>query len=150
MLVYKGPVASLAKGYYSVQFPIQTQIDHHIARLEAVNVVMCVKTLVPPSVKCVCVLVRTDNSAAASVLMTGKTRDPILALCARVLAMYIGLRQWQVIVTHVPGVSLILADALSRYTLSERYKNIVLKKVGQRSLVKVEPVEVMKILDSIV
>ena len=104
----------------------------------------------PPSERCVCVLVRTDNSAAASVLMTGRTRDPILALCARVLAMYIGLRQWQVLVTHVPGVSLILADALSRYTLSKRYENIVHEKVGKRSLIKVQPVDVMKILDSVV
>ena len=136
------------KGYYTVQFPIQTQIDHHISRLEALNVVMCIKTLVPNEQKCVCVLVRTDNSAAAAVLMNGKTKDPVLAVCARVLAMHAALRQWQVIVTHVPGVSLILADALSRYTLSARYRDIVRRRTKNRSLVKVRPNELSDILYS--
>ena len=75
---------------------------------------------------------------------------PIRPKSAMHVALVDCLRQWQVIVTHVPGVSLIQADALSWYTLSDRYSNIFHEWVGKRSLVKVKPVEVMNILDSFV
>ena len=137
------------KGYYKTRYPIQTQIDHHIARLEAMNAITALETLVPSDKRCVCVLIRTDNSAAAAVLMTGRTHDPVLAACARELATYAGLRQLQIIVTHVPGISLVLADALSRYTLSKRYENIANKRIATRNLTEVKAVDLLFVLNSV-
>lgn len=100
--------------YYATSFPCAWQERYHISQIEALNALIAFKTLVPPSLTNHIIVIKTDNSASASVLVTGRTHDPILAACSRQLAMCIVVQQLEIEVVHVPGVSLTLADALSR------------------------------------
>lgn len=100
--------------YYATPFPCAWQERYHISQLEAINTLLAVKTLVPWDLRNHVIKIKTDNSASASVLVTGRSHDPVLAACSRELAMLVVLQQLEIDVTHVPGASLSLADALSR------------------------------------
>ena len=78
--------------------------------------------------------------------MDGRTTDPVMAACSRYLAMYVALQQWQVSVTHVPGVSLDLADALSRYDLGDNFKKHADKRVKELGLTRVKPIRLFHLL----
>lgn len=57
-----------------------------IHQLEAVNLIVAVKTLIPHIAPLGAkIIVWTDNSASAFALESGRTRDPVLAACAREL-----------------------------------------------------------------
>lgn len=99
---------------YATSFPREWQERYHISQLEAINALVAVKTLVPCELSNHVIVIKTDNSASASVLVTGRSQDPILAACSRELAMMVVMQQLEIEVTHVPGTSLTLADALSR------------------------------------
>lgn len=99
---------------YTTLFPCAWRERYHISQIEALNALVAVKTLVPASLRNHVISIRTDNSASANVLVTGRTHDPILAACSRELAMLVVAQQLEIEVTHVPGIQLTLADALSR------------------------------------
>ena len=69
--------------FYDLTFPQQLTDSHHISQLEALNVVVAVKILVPQGTRGHRVLVKTDNMATMFALSSGRTRDPVLAACAR-------------------------------------------------------------------
>ena len=134
--------------YYRVVYPANVQNEHHISRLEALNAVIALKTLVPPgdNLEHVRVHIYSDNSASVAVMMNGRTGDQVMASTARDLAMYVAMNQWEIVVTHKPGKDLVLADALSRYDTGDGYKAIVEKEVSERKLVEVQPVDLIHIL----
>ena len=43
--------------YYSIRFPLQWVVDHHVSRLEALNLIIAIKTLIPSDLACTEVLV---------------------------------------------------------------------------------------------
>ena len=100
--------------FYEVMFPTHLTATMHISQLEALNVVLALKTLLPPLLTSTRVLVKTDNIAAMYALSTGRTRDPILAACAREIWLIAAVRQLDILIEHFPGDTLVLADALSR------------------------------------
>ena len=118
---------------------------HHISRLEALNIVICVKSLIP--LECVRVVVKTDNSASAHVLMSGKTDDVMMAACSRELAMFASIHQLEIEVVHIPGKDLVLADALSRFRKGENFKQIVRDEMIRLDLKWVEPIQVSTAID---
>lgn len=100
--------------YYDLCFPEPWAQRHHISRLEAVNILIAIKSLAPRDTGPYELVIKTDNSPSAYVLVSGKTHDHILAACAREIAYFAIREQIEITIHHVPGESLVLADALSR------------------------------------
>lgn len=146
--------ASLAGGggfshdqFYDLVFPMSVSERCHISQLEALNIVVAVKTLVPKDLKGHMVVIKTDNSASASVLVTGRTRDGVMAACSRELAMVVVTQQLEVDVRHVPGVSLVLADALSRRHSDSAMDRRASAMVGHLGLARAWPPKLEHIFD---
>ena len=132
--------------YYSLVVPEQLANDHHIYRLEALNVIVALKTLVPPTTRNVEVRVTTDNMATMHILNSGKTRDPILASCSRELWLLAALQELRIVVDHAPGDTLVLADALSRRHLSDHFENTALEYIYHLNLSPIMPVDISTVI----
>ena len=126
--------------YYSVRFPLSWMVNHHISRLEALNVIIALKSLLTDDLRCTEILIITDNIAAAYSLTTGRARDPVIASCARELWLIAATRQLTIKVEHAPGESLVLADALSRCHKSPDHENYITKTVYELNLLPTTPV----------
>ena len=126
--------------YYSVRFPLQWIVDHHISRLEALNIIIAVKSLIADDLHSTEIVIKTDNIAAAYSLTSGKAKDPVIASCARELWLIAATRQLTLTVEHVPGESLVLADALSRRHKSPDFNSYIQQTVTRMNLMSVEPV----------
>ena len=129
-----------AHHYYSFRFPPGDIENRHISQLEAINIVAAIKTLTPPSLHAHVVRVTTDNSASVHALNTGRTRDHLLAACARELWLIAALQQLQIELVHAPGETLILADALSRRHKHPSFEATVSKITCDRRITAVQPV----------
>ena len=127
-------------GYYNIRFPLQWAVDHHISRLEALNLIIALKSLIPEGTHCTEVVIKTDNIASAYSMTSGKARDPVIAACARELWLVAATHQLIITVEHVPGESLVLADALSRRYKSPDFDRYVMKTVTDLNLPPVQPV----------
>ena len=57
-------------------------------------------------------------------LNTGKTRDPVLAACAREVALLASLGQHRITFVHIPGILLAYVDALSRQFHNKKSKTL--------------------------
>ena len=134
--------------YYSFCFPQSYTTDYHISQLEAVNAVMAVKTLTPTSYFSGRVLIKTDNSATMFALSTGKTKDPVLAACARELWLFSAIRQLDILIHHTPGQDLVLADALSRESFDPTLRDKAKTLVAALKLSRAKPVELDCVLTS--
>ena len=58
--------------------------------------------------------IKCDNIAVVHVLTLGKTRDPLLALCARNIWLHAGLTDISVEYSHIRSTENKVADLLSR------------------------------------
>ena len=84
-----------------------------IEELEAVNLLVAVRHLVPTNSVGIVVLVSTDNAASAAALSSGHSVDPTLGACARELWLIGALGSFAIENWHKPGAQLQFADALS-------------------------------------
>ena len=135
--------------YYSFSFPEVYTTNFHITQLEAINIVMAIKTLVQPATRRVHVQVHTDNMPAMYALNTGKTKDPILQACARELFLIAALQELDITITHVPGVTLVLADALSRCHENRKLGQLASQLIAEKELTEANPVELECVLSAI-
>ena len=126
--------------YYSFRFPPAEKRSRHISQLEATNIVVAVKSLIPPTLANHKVVVTTDNLASVYALNSGRTSDYVLAACSRELWLVAATRQLSVLIQHAPGVSLVLADALSRRYMDSKAEAIARQLIGEKGLVRVDPV----------
>ena len=98
---------------YSLSIPLGFR-DHTIAHLELLNIVVAAKIWAQhwsnQKIQIFC-----DNMAVVEVLTTGKTRDVILATCARNLWLIAALYNIDFLFSHIPGVENTVADLLSRW-----------------------------------
>lgn len=133
--------------YYSFRFPQAWSERYHISQLEALNIIVAVKSLVPATLSGAMLLIKTDNSASASVLVAGRTHDDVLAACSRELAMIVIHQQLDVDVQHVPGTSLVLADALSRWNHDEAMRGVAKDLIDKLELSHVPTADISEILD---
>ena len=89
----------------------------HITQLEMLNVIVALKVWAnlwqDKKITLYC-----DNMAVVEVLTTGKTRDPFLATCARNIWLITAIFNIQLQVLHVPGKANVIADLLSRWTVT--------------------------------
>ena len=100
--------------YYASEFPSEVlAVDHPIAHLELLNIVVAAKTWgqewAGQRVRVVC-----DNSNACIAIQTGRSRDPFMQDCVRELFVECAIRDIELLAEHCPGKLMIRADALSR------------------------------------
>ena len=97
---------------YALPIPLNF-MQYNIAHLEMVNVVVALMIWghfwAYKSVEIFC-----DNRSVVDVLSFGKTRDPILATCARNVWLLSAMYNITVVVSHVIGTHNTVADLLSR------------------------------------
>lgn len=72
--------------------------------------------------------------------MSGKTKDDILASCARQMWLEAAWRDHTFTIAHKPGVDIELADALSRYHTETSKKLFADSEVKKRGLSRVDPI----------
>ena len=132
--------------YYSFRFSSREAENRHISQLEAINIVAAVKTLTPLTLKNHQVRVTTDDSASMYALNSGRTRDYLLAACARELWLFAAINQLEIVIEHAPGESLLLADALSRRDKHPSYEATVSKLTCEKRITPVEPVPLRYVL----
>ena len=111
----------------------------NITHLEAVNIVVAMHTLLTPADKGAHIVIHYDNSAAASVLQTGRGRDPFLMECARAAWMAQAILQIKVTYKHIAGANNTLADALSRAHVSASHNALAKDIVNRYNLEWCDP-----------
>lgn len=136
-----------ADQFFSLTFPVEWAERHHISRLEAINIVIAVKTLIPSALSPYKLCIKTDNIASAQVLMTGKTQDTIMAACARELARHAIEYQIEIDIEHTPGRDLVLADALSRCSVDPAMQDKARVLVTQMCLKRADTCDLTSIID---
>lgn len=113
-------------------------VIHH---LEAINVVIAIRTLVPQSpTGPLNIIVWTDNSASAWALQTGRTKDSTLAACAREIWLIASIHNHNIVIKHKPGSELLLADALSRAAQNTAKARLAADIISSHALTCVAPV----------
>ena len=59
--------------------------------------------------------IKCDNMAVVEVLTSGKTKDSILATCARNVWLLCAIFNISIHIEHIPGKQNVIADLLCRY-----------------------------------
>ena len=126
--------------FFEVVFPQEYREQFNISQLEAFNLVLTLKTLTPVSLTHARILIKTDNTGAKHALSTGRTRDPILAACAREVWLFSAVKQVDILIHHAPGETLVLADALSRASFDPRLSKVARSLVLKNKLSRAKPV----------
>lgn len=112
-----------------------------IHELEAINILVAIRTLMPPTPSTPFeIVVWTDNSASAWALHTGRTRDNTLAACAREIWLIASLANHTITIRHKPGKDLPLADALSRAAQDKHKARTAAALIKQGALFPRDPV----------
>ena len=101
--------------YYHLQYDNKVkQAYPDIVHREAINLLIAYRTLIPKISVGLQIIIHTDNTGSQQALETGKTKDPILAACARQIWVEAAIRDHAFKIVHKPGRELPLSDALSR------------------------------------
>lgn len=121
--------------------------SHHLAQfkkvheLEAVNIIVAFRTLAPRvAAPGALVTIWTDNSSSAYALETGRTKDAVLAACARELWLLAAANSQVVTVCHKPGSLIPLSDALSRCHEDQTKAHYVKANMYRENLQMISPV----------
>lgn len=134
--------------FYDICFPEQWAERYHIAQLEAINIIIAVKTLLPKDSQGLRLCIITDNIASASVLSTGRTTDQVLAACSRELALIAITHQLELDVRHAPGETLVLADALSRRFHNKEMNDIANKLTLEKRLARAPAIDCLQLFNN--
>ena len=78
-----------AEKYYAHTYPTRLTDEHrNIAHLEAMNLIVAMRTLAPDHPENYKIVINTDNAASQQVLTSGSGKDPTLTACARELWLF--------------------------------------------------------------
>ena len=92
--------------------------NYSIVHLEMLNIVVALKVWANQwANKKVCI--KCDNMALVEVLLSGKTKDVMLATCARNIWMLTALFNISIHIENIPGKHNVIADLLSRFTFDQ-------------------------------
>ena len=106
--------------YYTVEYHTDIlEKNYHISQLELLNVLVALKELCKDESH-VKIHVRCDNMSSVCMLQSGKGRDSVMLCIARNIWHWAAQKDIDIIATHVPGVEMTIADALSRNHISQR------------------------------
>lgn len=118
---------------YMKEYPV-------IHQLEAINIIVAYRTLAHlRDSRQTQILILTDNISSSWALMSGRTKDTILAACARELWLEAAKNGDTIQIEHRPGVEIPLADALSRMGSDPLKRDYVNTAVAAQQLVFVTP-----------
>ena len=125
--------------FYGRKFPSEVLKDNHpIAHLELLNLIVAVKFWqkwwAGHRIE-----IRCDNMNTCLLIMSGKSVDPFMQKGARELYMVVAANDIDLNVVHTPGLSLVLADALSREHLDMVHADIVKRSEEIKYAVRVFP-----------
>lgn len=112
-----GGGAVMGPACYSYVYPAEMAADMHISQLEAWNCLIAVRHFLS-DVRDECVEILCDNHPAICSLNSGRGRDPVLLAICRAFWFFGAARNIKFVFSHVPGVHMTIADALSRCHLS--------------------------------
>lgn len=111
---------------------------HH---LEAINIIVAYQTLAAPQkITPATVIIWTDNMASSWALSTGKTKDQVLAACARQIWLFAATNSHEIEIRHKKGLDIPIADALSRMSRDLVKAKVVKSAVESHNLVFVTPI----------
>ena len=98
---------------------LKTFNEYSIVHPEMVNIVVALKIWATQwnNKK---LLIKCDNMAVVEVLTSGRTRDNILAACARNVWLLSNMFNISIHIEHIPGKQNVVADLLSRYQLDKK------------------------------
>ena len=74
-----------------------------------------------------------DNYSVVQVIMSGKTKDPFLALCIRNIWLLTAYNDIELVVRHIPSINNTIADTLSRIYSPKSVNNEVLQDLLDNS-----------------
>ena len=124
---------------YAEEYPSSiTDKCTHINQLEAVNLVHALLFLLPPDPFNYCIVINTDNLPSQQVLQSGSGKDSVLCGCARQIWLFSASNSCEIAIVHREGVSLVLADNLSRSLHKPAARRLVEAECSARSLEKLD------------
>lgn len=113
----------------------------HIHQLEAINLLVAYRTLCPRNnTQGSRIVMITDNMASSMALSTGKTKDAVLAACARNLWLEAAKADHEIAIQHRHGTLIPLADALSRQHFDSAKAKQADLMIRNRGLNRVDPI----------
>lgn len=112
-----GGGARLGNLCYAFEYPHQVASRLHITQLEALNCLLAARTFLRHKFN-TCVSVVCDSKGAVSALAGGRARDSVLGAISRAFWFLQAENNIKLKFNHAPGVSMVVADALSRQHLS--------------------------------
>ena len=133
--------AYIGDQFYSEVFPSDVlQMEHPIARLELLNIVVALKVWgrdwAGTRVRVFC-----DNTNAVLAVQSGRSRDGYVQHCIREIFQWCTRFDIEMHATHRPGSQMGRADALSRASSDEQVRELVAKDTGLAAAkrVRVQP-----------
>lgn len=141
-----GAYSKTVKLAYHFEFPTNIREKFHINQLEALNAVIALKTFTRAVKQPFCISVITDNQASMFVLNSGRTRDPVMAACAREVALISAKNQLKIYFKHAPSESMHLSDALSRFSTLKTHRDTVETLMNSMNLKLTQPASIEYIL----
>ena len=111
----------------------------NIAHLEGANIVVALHTFLDQSHAGTKVRVHCDNEAAVAVMTSGKGKDTVLLDVARAAWMIEATLSVKLLYVHIPGVSNIVADRLSRAHLSSAASKEAGTIIKERAIHMIKP-----------
>ena len=118
MFPCKGWVGVFKNMVYTLPIPKGFQ-NYSIVHLEILNIVVALK-LWAPLWKDHTIEIKCDNMAVVEVLNTGRARDVMLDTSARNIWLITSMYNIELVVSHIPGVTNVVADLLSRWQGTEQ------------------------------
>lgn len=101
------------------RYPDRLVSSFHITQLEAINVLIAVRTLCS-GLNDKIIQVACDNEAAVSVFSNSRGRDKVLNAVARALWYHAASRNLDLMFIHRPGVDMVNPDILSRAFVDDK------------------------------
>ena len=80
------------------------------------------------------ILLYCDNLQAVQAINSGRTRNEFIGRCVRQLWLETASYHFHIRAVHLPGVENRLADSLSRWDLSSRYRNLFYEQIQGRTM----------------
>lgn len=115
--------------------------DTHKKSFSAIHQLEAYRTLAHVTSKDpVALTIFTDNMSLSYALMTGCTRDTVLASCARELWLEAARYGDRITIDHKPGQMIPLADALSRMANAPDKAAYVHQNIAEHNIILVSPV----------
>ena len=125
--------------YYTFPVSDSMSASHSISRLECLNCLLAARTLLTDNDSGKTVLVKCDNESTVYSLKFGRARDAVMAACARGMWFLGASKNINFIFEHVPGVNMVVADALSRVYDDTANLSRVQKFTSELNLLRVRP-----------